>query len=68
MAVLFVVIVVFNGGVRRDCVMIPVSSNCAGSYLFQKELGNFLSGAEPAILTGVASDIVGGDGLLAGGA
>lgn len=53
-AVLFVVIVVFNGGAWRDCVMIPASSNHAGSYLFQKELGNFLSSAKPAILTGVS--------------
>ena len=43
---LFVVIVVYFGGTKRGCIMIPASSNRAGWSLFQKELRNFCFGAK----------------------
>ena len=64
---LFVVLMVYFGGAWRGCVMIPTSFNHAGWSLFQKELGNFLSGAKPATLAGVASNNIGGDGQSASG-
>ena len=65
---LFVVLTVYFGGAQRGCVIILASFNCPGWSLFQKELGNFLSGAKPATLAGVGSNnIGGGDGQSAGG-
>ena len=64
---LFVVITVYFGGSRRGCIMIPASSNRAGWSLFQKELRNFCSGAEPLSLAKGSFINGGGGGKLAGG-
>ena len=64
---LFVVIVVYFGGTRRGCIMIPASSNHVGWSLFQKELRNFCFGAKSVSMAKVSSDNGGGGGQFANG-
>ena len=61
---LFVVIVVYFGGSRKGCIMILASSNRVGWSLFQKELRNFCSGAEPLSLAKGSFNNGGGGGKL----
>ena len=64
-ASLFVVIVVYFGGSRRGCIMIPASFNRAGWSLFQNELGNFCSSAKSVYLAKVSVFNGSGGGQLA---
>ena len=60
-------IVVFFGGTRHGCVMVPASSNQAGWCLFSKELDSFLSGSNTARVEGRNSVGAADGGSLVGG-
>ena len=64
---IFVEIVVFFGGARRGCVMVPASSNRAGWCLFSKELNSFLAGSNTIGVEGRNSGGAGGGGQMDGG-
>ena len=57
---LFVELVLYHGGARSGCVMIPASSNRSRRSLFWKELCRFLSSEKPLLLQGVTSANAGG--------
>ena len=63
---LFVDIVVYYGGARCSCVMIPASSNRSGWCMFTKELDRFLSGENTVLVEGMTSNCVVGGGSTAG--
>lgn len=65
---LFVHIVVYYGGARCSCVMIPASSNHSGWCMFTKELDRFLSGENTVLVEGMTSNgVVGGGSTTSGG-
>ena len=64
---LFVDIVVYYGGKRRGCVMIPASLNRSRWCVFQKELDKFLSGKNTVLVAERTSKGSVGGGPMAGG-
>ena len=58
----FVVIAEYFGGARQGCVMILASSNRASWSLFQREMRDFFTGAEPVSMAKVSSKNGGGGG------
>ena len=49
------VIAEYYSRARRGCVMIPASSNRAGWSLFQREMRNFFTSANPVSMAEVSS-------------
>ena len=64
---LFVDIVVYYGGKRCGCVMIPTSLNRSRWCVFQKELDKFLSGKNTVLVAERTSKGSVGGGPMAGG-
>ena len=64
---IFVEIVVFFGGARRGCVMVPASSNRAGWCLFSKELNSFLASSNTIGVEGRNFGGASGGGQMDGG-
>ena len=60
-------IVVFFGGARHGCVMVPGSSNQARWCLFANELDSFLAGSNTVGVEGRNFDGAAGGGQLYGG-